>query len=411
MAITGTITITDDATFMNDGSVMNLGTIVGKFVEHLSIPRCALSATAGGGSPIVAWDLTLGGMIYSSGPIAPVDSVNDFVTFPKLTNSDWLTATAHVTDALGQVVTITTVSETLPYWNPAITDFIVRRCDPNGILNEAGTTVQIISSGNIPTLFNGTERNRLTWTLYSRVVGAEVWGDPIKQTVVPVDLAWASTDVLGIGAYDAAGAYEFMLFSEDRFNTVVSIVSITTASVAMSWSRTGVGINKVWEQGALDVVGDIYEDGVKLSEKYAPFMPPSCRFWQTGNWTFTGPVSRDVPWSAQTMDVYDPNTSPHVIVPNLIEIQAPGMYRVSGAVAMNPTVSALPKFSIYKNGVSSSVVAWTTIDAGYAYTQTFSDEVRCVAGDYLQLWVECPQDLPIVGSGAPVYMNVTWISA
>jgi hypothetical protein len=36
----------------------------------------------------------------------------------------------------------------------------------------------------------------------------------------------------------------------------------------MSWSKTGIGVAKVWEQGALDVGGDIYESGTKLSSKY-----------------------------------------------------------------------------------------------------------------------------------------------
>ena len=238
-----------------------IGTTVGLFVEHLSAPTCQVDTTSAYGSPIVTRRFTVNGI--DQWPLEYDDSQFS-VDLPALSSADWLTVTATVTDARGRTATATTGTiEVLAYWGPKITDFLVQRCDADGTLNDVGTTAKVTSSGNVPTLVNGTEKNQLTWTVYSRQVGDEIWGDPIEQTT-PAGLTWAATDILGIGLYPATDAYEFMLFSQDRFNTAVSIVTITTGVVTMSWARGGVGVSKVWEQGALDVGGQIYQNGLPV---------------------------------------------------------------------------------------------------------------------------------------------------
>jgi len=242
-------------------STAEVGTIVGQIVQHLSAPTLRLDATSVYGSPIVTRKFQVNDYFYWDD--SRVEDSRFSVDLPVLSSSDWLTVTAIVTDARGRTATTTRTVEVLPYWGPRITDFLVQRCDADGVLNDTGTSAKVTSSGNVPTLFNGDEKNQLTWTVYSRIVGDEIWGDPVKQTI-PAGLTWASTDILGLGAYSATEAYEFRLDCADRFNTAISIVAITTGVVTMSWVRGGVGVSKVWEQGALDVGGQIYQNGLEV---------------------------------------------------------------------------------------------------------------------------------------------------
>ena len=84
-----------------------------------------------------------------------------------------------------------------------------------------------------------------------------------------------------IGGCLATTSYDFRLEITDKFKTSVAINTLPTAKVSMSWSKEGIGVGKIWEQGALDVGGDVYinnalagyvvESGVNSNGDYVRF--------------------------------------------------------------------------------------------------------------------------------------------
>lgn len=245
-------------TAVESAGTASIATTVGQFVQGLSAIKCDLSGEAGiYGSTIVSKGFTVNGVDYAGASI----------TLPVLTASGALDILATVVDSRGRSGTMSITPSVLAYSAPRITGFTVARCAIDGTLNNLGTYAKIITAGSVSSLMNVTQKNWLTWTLYSRLVGTSSWGTAIKNTTN--GLTWSATDVLGAGGYSASNAYEFALACMDRFNTTSSIVIVPTGIVTMSWDKTGVGIGKVRQQGALDVSGDIYESGTKLSDKYA----------------------------------------------------------------------------------------------------------------------------------------------
>ena len=53
---------------------------------------------------------------------------------------------------------------------------------------------------------------------------------------------------------------------EDKFTRTEFMVNVPTESVVLSYDRSGVGVNKIREQGALDVKGDIYADNKPIQQ-------------------------------------------------------------------------------------------------------------------------------------------------
>ena len=53
---------------------------------------------------------------------------------------------------------------------------------------------------------------------------------------------------------------------EDRFTYAEFMVNVATESVVLSYDRSGVGVNKIREQGALDVKGDIFANNKPIQQ-------------------------------------------------------------------------------------------------------------------------------------------------
>lgn len=243
----------------------NVASIVGKYVQNLSAVTFNIaSKTIPIGASYSSCTITFNGASYNSYP----------VTTPTITASGTITAHATIKDSRGVSSAEVTVDvPLLAYAVPAITAFTLQRAsDSGGTLSDLGTYCKLTTAGNAYSLMNSTEKNTLTYTIYSRVKGATSWGTALKTATIS-GLSLNVTNVFGAatgnaGAYEADTSYEFLLYITDKFNTTAAIVVLSTGIVTMSWDNLGVGIGKIRENGALDVNGDIYESGAKLSDKY-----------------------------------------------------------------------------------------------------------------------------------------------
>lgn len=63
------------------------------------------------------------------------------------------------------------------------------------------------------------------------------------------------------GTFDATRSYEVRAVLEDAFMTVSVVATVGSEGVVLSYTPKGVGVGKIWEQGGLDVNGDVHVSG------------------------------------------------------------------------------------------------------------------------------------------------------
>lgn len=245
-------------------TVSTVSSIVGKYVQNLSKIKFTINGATGvKGSTITGYSIVFNGVTYT-GSTATTDTIN---------KSGDIVATATVTDSRGRTANKTVTVSLLPYAVPNITALSISRCNSDGAVNPMGIYAKIVSAGTVSSLVNGTEKNTLTYTIYYRARGTTSWTTAKSATTI-AGLSLNVSNVLG--TFAATSSFDFRLDVADKFNTTISLISLSTGEVALSIGKNGIGVGKVWEQGALDVQGDafisgiVYEGGTVLSSKYAP---------------------------------------------------------------------------------------------------------------------------------------------
>lgn len=228
----------------------DVNSVIGAYVQGLSRLNLGIQGASGAKySSISSYQITFDGSSYNS----------QSATSGVIKGSGNLTITGKITDSRGRTASKSITINALPYSGPKITVFSLARCNSNGTANDMGTYAKIVSQGNVSSLVNGSEKNSLTYRILSKKRNESSWVTKKSQTLV--NLSLNASDVLG--TYEAISSYDFRLEITDRFNTTIALNVLPTGQVAMSWSKQGIGVGKVWEQGALDVGGDIYANGIK----------------------------------------------------------------------------------------------------------------------------------------------------
>jgi hypothetical protein len=219
--------------------------IVGKYIQGLSKLNLAITGAAGAKySTIKSYQITFEGVNYNT-----QSAVTNIIK-----GSGNLVVTGKITDSRDRTATKSVTVEVLPYIPPKITAFILQRCFEDGTVNDMGEYVKITWSGSISSLINIDEKNSLTYRIKSKVRGASTWETKKEQTISGI--SFSGSEILG--TYSATLSYDFRFEISDKFNTTISLNILSTGTPVLSWGKTGVGIGKVWEQGALDVGGDVY---------------------------------------------------------------------------------------------------------------------------------------------------------
>ena len=234
-------------------AITNVNTVVGKFVKLLSKITATVNGAAGVyGSTITKTEIIINDVTYNGSSVT-----TDFLNF-----SGDATVQGRVTDSRGRIGTYDLAINVLDYTTPAISSFTVLRCDSSGNLLVTGTYGKSASAGSVASLVNGTEKNTLTYTLSSRVKGTTTWTTQKAATVI-AGLTLNITETIGSlgGTFSAVNAYEFMLSVADKFNTTLTLYTMPVSAVTLSLNKSGIGVGKVWGQGAIDAAGDIFATG------------------------------------------------------------------------------------------------------------------------------------------------------
>ena len=215
---------------------------IGGYVQGISKVAATLAGAGTYSSTKTGYEIAIEGKTYTGAS----------VTSDLLSGTGSSTITYKVTDSRGRTATGTNVITILAYTQPTLTSFSVVR------KNGATTTLQVERSGTFSHL---TAKNQATMAIYTKLKTATDWGTA-KSSVNSTTGSYSG--VVELTGHADTSSYDVKVVFYDEFtsgNPSSATLSIGTAIVPMSWSRSGIGAGKVWESGALDVGGDAYISG------------------------------------------------------------------------------------------------------------------------------------------------------
>ena len=162
---------------------------------------------------------------------------------------------ASVSDSRGRWSDAREVSVTvLEYFAPALS-FIIARTGSTSSTLTATRNAKIA-----PLAVAGSQKNSMTLTFKVAKLGTTNF----QIDTGPATGSWTSISNLVNSQANLAGNYlanqSWVVIGllEDKFTRTEFMVNVATESVVLSYDRSGVGVNKIRERGALDVKGDIY---------------------------------------------------------------------------------------------------------------------------------------------------------
>ena len=170
---------------------------------------------------------------------------------------------ASVSDSRGRWSDAREVSVTvLEYFAPALSFSIAR----TGSTSSTLTTTR--NAKIAPLTVAGSQKNTMTLTFKVARLGTTNF----QVDTGPAAGSWTSISSLVNSQANLAGNYlanqSWVVIGtlEDKFTRTEFMVNVPTESVVLSYDRSGVGVNKIRERGALDVKGDIYANDQPIQQ-------------------------------------------------------------------------------------------------------------------------------------------------
>lgn len=170
---------------------------------------------------------------------------------------------ASVSDSRGRWSDIREVSVTvLEYFAPALSFSIART-------GSTSSTLTVTRNAKVaPLTVSGSQKNTMSLTFKVARLGTTNY----QVDTGPATGSWTSISSLVNSQANLAGNYlanqSWVVIGtlEDKFTRSDFMVNVATESVVLSYDRSGVGVNKIRERGALDVKGDIYANDQPIQQ-------------------------------------------------------------------------------------------------------------------------------------------------
>ena len=170
---------------------------------------------------------------------------------------------ASVSDSRGRWSDTREVSVTvLEYFAPALSFSIART-------GSTSSTLTVTRNAKIaPLAVSGSQKNTMTLTFKVAKLGTNTFTVDNGQATG----TWTSISNLVNSQANLAGNYlanqSWIVIGilEDKFTRTEFMVNVATESVVFSYDRSGVGVNKIRERGALDVKGDIFANDQPIQQ-------------------------------------------------------------------------------------------------------------------------------------------------
>nr|DAS92529.1 MAG TPA: protein of unknown function DUF859 [Caudoviricetes sp.] len=170
---------------------------------------------------------------------------------------------ASVSDSRGRWSDTKELSVTvLEYFAPALSFSIART-------GSTSSTLTVTRNAKIaPLAVSGSQKNSMTLTFKVARLGTTNF----QVDTGPAAGSWTSISSLVNSQANLAGNYlanqSWVVIGtlEDKFTRSDFMVNVATESVVLSYDRSGVGVNKIRERGALDVKGDIFANDQPIQQ-------------------------------------------------------------------------------------------------------------------------------------------------
>ena len=170
---------------------------------------------------------------------------------------------ASVSDSRGRWSDTREVSVTvLEYFAPALSFGIART-------GSTSSTLTVTRNAKIaPLTVSGSQKNTMALTFKVARLGTNAFTVDNGQATG----TWSSISSLVNSQANLSGNYlanqSWVVIGalEDKFTRTEFMVNVATESVVFSYDRSGVGVNKIRERGALDVKGDIFADDKPIQQ-------------------------------------------------------------------------------------------------------------------------------------------------
>ena len=234
-------------------SPVNIASVVGGYVQSQSKLNYTINGAAGiQGSTIASYKFQVGSVIATSS-----SGTTDF-----LQDSGTVNISVTVTDTRGQTsAPWTTTINVIPWTPPQITTINVERALASGVVDPAGTYLKVTLIGSISSLMVGTQKNALTYKTDTSLAGDNTWVNKRNTSagsVTTINVSYV------ISSYIETSSFDVRTQLIDRFATTTVIKNVSVAGVALDIGLTNVGVGKFWQQGTLDVGGDIYSSNILM---------------------------------------------------------------------------------------------------------------------------------------------------
>lgn len=170
---------------------------------------------------------------------------------------------ASVSDSRGRWSDTKEVSVTLlEYFAPALSFSIART-------GSTSSTLTVTRNAKVaPLTVSGSQKNTMSLTFKVARLGTTNF----QADSGPATGSWTSISSLVNSQANLAGNYlanqSWVVIGtlEDKFTRSDFMINVATESVVLSYDRSGVGVNKIREQGALDVKGDIFANNKPIQQ-------------------------------------------------------------------------------------------------------------------------------------------------
>lgn len=227
--------------------VSGIATQFGAYIQNKSRISGTVNASAGSGSSIEAYKITINGATYSS---------RSFTTnVLKTSGSNSYSVT--VTDKRGRTASTSGTFNVLAYTEPTISKFTVIRSDADGTNNDEGAYAKINATASITSL---SSKNTKSFLLRYRVKGSSSWTNIETYTS---GYSYSVTNKI-VPNISVDSAYDFQLVATDYFNSsdpTEKAVSLSTAYTILDIKANGKGI----AFGKVSTEDNVYDVGFAKS--------------------------------------------------------------------------------------------------------------------------------------------------
>ena len=184
-------------------------------------------------------------------------------TFGNLTFNGQVTIRATVTDSRGrQSEPFDKTITILEYFAPSLKIDVKR-------VGETASTLEILRNAQIaPLTVNGVQKNTMKLTFKVSPYGKNDYttdnGPASGEWIGVSSIVNKSADLAG--EYSAKHSWQVLAILEDKFTSTSVNVDVPVERVVLSYDRQGLGVGKIREFGALDVLGDIFANDSQIQQ-------------------------------------------------------------------------------------------------------------------------------------------------